>query len=268
MTAPERRRDASMDLINQIVRQPVDPDYARVAHGASPNRQGRRWLLALVAVLIGALFAVSAVRTTRTAPALEQERRELISRVRAAEQQQDTLRTRLGELDRETSRLRDDALGGDTDARRLQDQIGGLEPTVGTVAVRGPGILIVVDDAPGGTGEERVLDVDLQIMANGLWASGAEAIAINGHRLSSLTAIRSAGEAVTVDYRSLTRPYRVEAIGDPRTLPARFVESAAGAWWNELAQNRGMAYETRSVREMTLPADPGMVLRVARLGGG
>ena len=101
-------------------------------------------------------------------------------------------------------------------------------------------MLIVVDDSPAASSDarDRVLDLDLQMLANGLWQAGAEAVAINGHRLSGLTAIRSAGDAITVDYRSLTRPYRVEAIGDPRTLQARFVESPAGAWWNDLAQNR------------------------------
>ncbi|HTF39536.1 MAG TPA: DUF881 domain-containing protein, partial [Propionibacteriaceae bacterium] len=76
-------------------------------------------------------------------------------------------------------------------------------------------------------------------------------------------AIRSAGDAITVDYRSLTRPYRVEAIGDPRTLQARFVESSAGAWWNDLAQNRRMRYEISDVKQLDLAADPGMVLRHA-----
>ena len=88
-----------------------------------------------------------------------------------------------------------------------------------------------------------MLDIDLQILANGLWQAGAEAVAINGHRLSSLTAIRSAGDAITVDYRSLTRPYGSRRSATPRTLPARFAESGAGAWWNELAQNRQMRYE-------------------------
>ncbi len=128
--------------------------------------------------------------------------------------------------------------------------------------------MVVVDDAAGGadTGTDRVLDLDLQMLANGLWQAGAEAVAINGHRLSTLTAIRGAGQAITVDYRSLTRPYRVEAIGDPRTLPARFAESSGGTWWQELAQNRGMQFETSGADALTLPADAGMVLRYAERG--
>jgi uncharacterized protein YlxW (UPF0749 family) len=126
--------------------------------------------------------------------------------------------------------------------------------------------VITVDDAPGSDRDmrDRVLDLDLQILVNGLWQAGAEAVAVNGHRLSTLTAIRGAGEAITVDYRSLTRPYRIEAIGDPRTLPADFAQTSAGAWWNDLARNRGMTFSMSGVDELTLDADPGMVLRYAR----
>jgi uncharacterized protein YlxW (UPF0749 family) len=109
-----------------------------------------------------------------------------------------------------------------------------------------------------------VLDLDLQVMVNGLWQAGAEAIAINGHRLSTLTAIRGAGDAITVDYRSLTRPYRVEAIGDTRTLQARFAETRGGLWWTELAQNRGLRFEVAGADDLGLPADPGMALRYAQ----
>jgi uncharacterized protein YlxW (UPF0749 family) len=256
--------DASMDLLNQIIRQPVDPDYAlAAARGTDPARG--RWTLAVLALIIGVLFSVAALQTTRAAPALQSERTELISRVRTAEGDQDQLRGRVNLLTQEIAALRAAALGGDEAARTVETQINTLDPVVGYVAVAGPGVLIVVDDSPSAAADarDRVLDIDLQVLANGLWEAGAEAIAINGHRLSGLTAIRSAGDAITVDYRSLTRPYRVEAIGDPRTLQARFVESSAGAWWNDLAQNRRMRYEISDVKQLDLAADPGIVLRHA-----
>jgi uncharacterized protein YlxW (UPF0749 family) len=264
MPARNPAPDASMDLLNQIIRQPVDPDYAlAVARGTDPARG--RWTLAVLAMIIGALFAVAALQTTREAPALQSERTELISRVQAAEREQDQLRGRVNLLTQEIATLRAAALGGDEAARTMETQINTLDPVVGYVAVTGPGVLIVVDDSPSAAADarDRVLDIDLQVLANGLWEAGAEAISINGHRLSSLTAIRSAGDAITVDYRSLTRPYRVEAIGDPRTLQARFVESSAGAWWNDLAQNRRMRYEISDVKQLDLAADPGIVLRHA-----
>jgi uncharacterized protein YlxW (UPF0749 family) len=256
--------DASMDLLNQISRQPVDPDYA-LAAASGTDSSGGRWTLGLLAIIIGALFAVAALQTTRAAPALQSERSELISRVQTAEREQDQLRGRVTTLTQEIATLRAAALGDDDAARVVESRIDALDPVVGNVAVDGPGVLIVVDDSPSAAADarDRVLDIDLQVLANGLWEADAEAVAINGHRLSGLTAIRSAGDAITVDYRSLTRPYRVEAIGNPRTLQARFVESSAGAWWNDLAQNRRMRYEISDVKQLDLAADPGIVLRHA-----
>jgi uncharacterized protein YlxW (UPF0749 family) len=265
-TGSSRPVDASMDLLLQVIRQPVDPDYAAAAARGTPSSR-RHWLLALVAVVVGVMFAVAAVQTTRSAPALQFERAGLIDRVQEAERRQDALRDRATSLTAEISTLRAAALGGDATAQRLERELMMLGPQTGAVAVTGPGVVIVVDDAAGPADPEkvgdRVLDLDLQILATGLWRAGAEAVAINGHRLSARTAIRNAGDAITVDYRSLIRPYRVEAIGDPRTLPAGFAESPAGAWWHDLEQNRGLRYELGGSRDLTLAADPGLTLRWA-----
>ena len=53
-----------------------------------------------------------------------------------------------------------------------------------------------------------MLDRDLQVIVNGLWAAGAEAIAVNGQRLTACSAIRSAGEAILVDFRPLSAAVR------------------------------------------------------------
>jgi uncharacterized protein YlxW (UPF0749 family) len=269
-----RRVDASMDLLNQILHAPVDPDYAVVAARLTADvaseerrrRRGHHWWLALALVLAGTLFAVGALQTNRTRLVQASERTELISRIQAAEGEQDALRRQVEDLDGQIGRLRSTALGSDDASKALEAQIDGVGPAVGLAPVTGPGVVVVVDDAPstGDDGRDQVLDLDLQVLANGLWASGAEAVSINGHRLSALTAIRGAGDAITVDYRSLTRPYRVEAIGDPRTLQARLAESAAGAWWNDLAQNRGMTYQTSDASRLVLDSDPGISLRYAR----
>ena len=173
----------------------------------------------------------------------------------------DALRLEAAELTQTNRELTEAGAGLDP---ATQAELRRLEATSGARAVTGSGVTARVDDGEGG-GQAQVVAADLRQLVNQFWRSGAEAIAINGHRLSSRTAIRGAGDAITVDYRSLNRPYRVEAIGNPRTLPARWGESSGGAWWNELAQNRRMRYEVSSVDEITLDADPGMTLRYARV---
>ncbi|MGO1341870.1 MAG: DUF881 domain-containing protein, partial [Cellulosimicrobium funkei] len=66
---------------------------------------------------------------------------------------------------------------------------------------------------------------DLQRVVNALWAGGAEAVAINDQRLTGLSAIRSAGDAVLVDLQPLVGPYRVEAIGDPDAMRTSLLRS-------------------------------------------
>jgi len=258
-----------MDLLRQIVDETVDPGYAEAA-AAGRQQPSPRWRLAfaLVTLVVGAMVTISALQTSQFAPIVADERRELIDRIRQLEARQDQLRGDAAVLSAEIERLRAEALGGDAQAAELEERIEQLDAVVGGAPVTGPGLTVVVDDAPGDSADtrDRVLDLDLQILVNGMWQIGAEAVSVNGHRLSPLTSIRGAGEAITVDYRSLTRPYRVEAITDPETSQQNFVTSHAGLWWNELAKSRGMRYELSTVKEIRMNADPGIRLRHTELG--
>lgn len=258
------RLDASMDLLRQIREQPLDPDYAVVAaRGTPPSRM--RWMLAVTLIMVGMLFTLAAVQTTKAAPDISRERSDLIDRVKQAGQTQDGLNARISASSEEIRRLRSAGLGNDAKSQRLRDLINQLDPQVGQVPVTGPGIQIVADDSSSlDSAQGQVLDLDLQQLANGLWAAGAEAVAINGHRLTAMTAIRGAGDAITVDYRSLTRPYRVDAIGDPNTLQSAFAETSGGQWWNGLRQNLGMRFDVSSAPTLTLPGDPSLTLPHAK----
>ena len=109
-------------------------------------------------------------------------------------------------------------------------------PRSGRVPLKGPGFTLTLDDAPGSGADEesetaadeasqgRVIAKDLQFVTNALWESGAEAISINGKRLTSTSSIRFAGSAIIVDYRPLTRPYVITALGDPQRFPAAFAD--------------------------------------------
>lgn len=254
MNAP-RRVDESMDLLNDIVRQPIDPDYPEAGSGTSPRRSP---LVIAVLVVFGLMAGVSMASTLREAPQIQQERAELQARVQDAAARIDSLRAQAAELALENRQLTEAGAGLDPGA---QAELRRLETTTGARPVTGPGVVARADDGEGG-GQALVVDADLRQLVNQFWRSGAEAIAINGHRLSSRTAIRGAGDAITVDYRSLTRPYQVEAIGDPDRLLAEFPNSPGGKWWAYLQQNYQVAFELTRADELTLAADP--ELRVER----
>ena len=106
----------------------------------------------------------------------------------------------------------------------------------------------------GVTGDEaRVLDIDMQMVVNGLWQAGASAMAINGIRLTSVTAIRTAGEAILVDFRPLVPPYTIDAIG-PEDLAAEFERTPASEELAQLGIDYGIQSKVSLAKEITVPA--------------
>ncbi len=262
MTAPRpvRRVDESMDLLNGIIREPIDPDYYTVAPSDSAPR--RRLVVAVILLVFGLMAGTSLSSTLRAQPQVQQEREELQSRVEQAGQRVEELRAEAGELHRSNQELSAAGAGLDEETR---EELSRLESVSAAGAVTGPGVLVIVDDGDPDNKEARVVDADLRQLVNQLWRSGAEAIAVNGHRLSSRTAIRGAGDAITVDYRSLTRPYRIEAIGDADAMVNGFPGSPGGQWWAYLQQNYGVDFELTRASSLTLPADPGLLVERAEV---
>jgi hypothetical protein len=56
----------------------------------------------------------------------------------------------------------------------------------------------------------------------------------------------------------------VEAIGDPKTLHARLLETSAGPWWNALKQNQGMRYDVSNAERLRLSGVPNLTVRIGR----
>ena len=274
---PPRVRDAA-GLLDHITATSLDEDYAHAAarreaatgggDAGAPRRPRSAPLLAVLAVF-GLLLTTAAVQTARTASSQERSRESLVAQVQERRAELTRIRERLREDRRETARtVRSRAAAADA-AAELARRERRLGASAGTVAVTGPGVRITVDDRPDArTPRQVVLDEDLQRLVNGLWTAGAEAVSINGERLTGLSAVRGAGEAITVNFRSLRRPYVVQAIGDPDSLPARFIESAGGTWWLNLESVYQLRFDMSSEDSLTLPAVPPPSLRLARTGSG
>jgi uncharacterized protein YlxW (UPF0749 family) len=271
--AVERGADASVTLLATIVDSALDPGYAdaaqRRATSGSSSRARSVGVGALVALAVAGVIIGVSVRDVRstTVPQAREARDALAVRVEDRVVATDALERRWEQLRDEVAALTLAAEGA-TPTRSLQRQV-----QAGTIAVTGPGLVVAIDDADqrpaDGTGSDddadlgRVLDRDLQTVANGLWAAGAEAIAINGHRLTSTAAIRSAGEAILVDYRPLARPYVVEAIG-PDEMRERFQEGSAGLALRTVADTYGIRFSIDESDGLALDAGTDSPLRYAR----
>ncbi|HET7689564.1 MAG TPA: DUF881 domain-containing protein [Nocardioidaceae bacterium] len=260
-------------LLDYITAHSLDEDYAHVAQqralrgDSERGRPGRGAMAALA--LFGAIVAVAGVQTARTAGVEAQSHDNLVAQINSGKDVLDSSRERLALLESELARARSDNLEINVAEGREQANERRLGTVAGGLAVRGPGLRVVVDDAVGADEDaEYVLDKDIRNIVNGLWASGAEAIAVNGQRLTPLSAIDFAGSHITVDYETLAAPYTVLAIGDPNRMPSRFVESTTGTAWLNAQQTFGLRFQMDVDESITIPgvSPARLALRVATGG--
>ncbi len=265
------RPDASMSLLADLFSDSgLDPGYEaaaarRAASGDHRTRPGRATRLLAATLLLGLLGAVAVLQVRRGAPVAERQRGALITQIHQRTRETDGLQRQADALRGRTESLRRSALARSNagqEARRELDRVAGAAaaaPAYGTAAV------ITVDDAHGARApdEGRIYDQDLQRLVNGLWAAGATAVGVNGQRMTATTAIRSAGDAILVDYRPLSPPYTVTAIGGPG-LAQSFAGSAASRAFRTLKTTFGIRYDIRQEDGVRLPAAPALGLRYAR----
>lgn len=264
MPEPARKHQPK-GLLRGLVGEHLDPGYARAAQRRGGRPQDSRpqdsraeglWLLC-GALLVGVLLGVAANDAAARAPGAEQARRGLVEDVREARTRTDELSRRAAELAADRDVAQADALANDQRGRATLDELDRLEQQVSAVAVTGPGLRITiadtVDPQPGERGQ-TVLDRDLQLLVNGLWAAGAEAVALSGVRLHPRATIRQAGGAVLVDNRPVSQPYLLEAIGDPQDLHVRFVETDGYGRFATFTQVYGTRFDVEQVEALRLPA--------------
>jgi hypothetical protein len=184
----------------------------------------------------------------------------LVERVKAADRRVQVLEATV--LTAQDNMLNDEAaiLAGTSLGDQARSRLERLRIATGQTEVFGNGVTVTIDDAPldplvTDTPPGRVIDRDLQMIVNGLWQAGATDIAINGRRITPTSAIRAAGEAILVNYRPMSPPYVVSAIGpDADKLAGRFRDNAAGLLLEELEAKYGVIWELQRVGNITLPA--------------
>lgn len=235
-------------------------------------------MLVVVAVLIGALLAISALALRVPEPSATSVKTYLVSRIEAVRADAEAQTRLIDTVRREVDNAQAAALSRQSETL-LAAELSRLELAAGTVPVTGPGLVLTVDDAAAGVGlknpnvdplaattpdQGKVIARDLQIIVNGLWQAGAEAISVNGHRLTSRAAIRFAGAAILVDYRPLTRPYLITAIGDPGSLNADFAAGDGGSYLKSLEANYKIRGDIKERDSVVVPGEPALSLRMAK----
>ena len=132
-----------------------------------------------------------------------------------------------------------------------------LRRAAGLTALHGPGVVVTLRDRKGIKSKDAsqpipglVHDYDLSAVVNQLRAADAEAIAINGTRVGSQTAITVSGPALYVGGQRIGNPFKVEAIGDAAQMKKRLATSGIA---NEL-KNVGPYISVATSKNLRVPA--------------
>lgn len=228
---------------------------------ARPRRR-RRAVGAGVAAGLLAFLAVMTLRTRPPSPVLRAPRQYQLAAL-VDRQQADiaVLRRQLSSLRSEADRLRRAVLGTQAGRSSLEDALNRASQEAGLVAVRGPAVKVTLGDSTQATAPDVndlvIHSQDLQAVINALWRAGAEAIAVDGERVVSVSAVECVGNTLLLDGTVKSPPYDVVGIGSDQ---GRF---SADPLVKELAveaSTYGLVFDVTSVGSATAPAYNGQVV--------
>lgn len=263
-------------LLVDLAMNPLDAGYAAAADRRGPNPP-RRWYdrpaVVVGCLLIGFVLVLAYDQTHRSAPEAAKVHDSLVARVRTAQTQGTALAAQAQQLNSQLTTLRDRALSGGSLGRQLDRE----QLLAGQTAVTGPGIEVVLTDAPVSTASAQpgragstpigatntLSDRDVRSVVNQLWSDGAEAISVNGVRLTPTSAIRFAGQAVLVDFQPITSPYTIRAIGDENDLITGFAASDVASRYQTLAGAEGIGFRFSEQSTLDLAAGAAVTPRYA-----
>jgi len=195
--------------------EPALTGRQRLVNGLWPPRVTRAQLIvALLLFGLGFGLAVQVASNSESSSALRGARQEDLVRI-------------LDELDSRTQRLQDEKQGLEDQRTELENSSDRAEEArrqtaererqlgilAGTVAARGPGITMTIEDTKGTVQANMLLDAVQELRA-----AGAEAIQVNGVRVVAGTYLSDSEKSVSVDGNKISPPYRFKVIGKPQDL--------------------------------------------------
>ncbi|CPR06404.1 membrane associated protein [Mycobacterium bohemicum DSM 44277] len=240
-------------LLRALLSEHLDPGYAAAAAKRAAVAQAR-----------------SVAPGVRTAQQL------LVRNVRSTEAAATGLAQRRGALATRVDEVQRLALTDDAEGQRLLGRLDALSLAAASRPIIGPGLTVTVTDPGAGpnlsdVSKQRVngsrqiiLDRDLQLVVNSLWASGAEAVSVGGVRIGPDVTIRQAGGAILVDNTPTGSPYAILAVGPPNAMRDAFDRSAGLQRLRLLEVSYGVGVTVNVSDGLSLPAGSVRELKFAK----
>ena len=240
---------------------------------ASRVRDIPSWQLTLGAALLGLGFLIAA-QLASEGPRVRyttQERSPLVETATGLQTQQDGLKAQILDLRARIGAIEGSGQGSAALVSQLNDDLEEARIAAGLIPLTGTGIVLQLEDSlqpvvgEGSEGDYLVGSRDLRTVIDELWLAGAEAIGVNGERITPTSAIIDIGSSVLVNSAYLAPPYQITALG-PEDLYGRLAGSAGFVdFIRARAETYGIRLSFAEPASVDIPAFAGTVsLRYSR----
>ena len=271
-------------LLRALLSEHLDPGYAVAAEKRSPTATPKAararvfsWLWqALAAMLVATVFAAAVAQARSVEPGVRSAQQLLARSVRSTEDAAAMLSQRRSALSTRVDDVQRHALADNAEGQRLLTRLDALSLASASTPIIGPGLTVTVTD-PGASpnlsdvskqrvngSQQIILDRDLQLVVNSLWASGAEAISVGGVRIGPNVTIRQAGGAILVDNNPTGSPYTILAVGPPHSMRDVFDNSPGLQRLRLLEVSYGVGVSVNVSDRLSLPAGPVREVKFAK----
>ncbi len=182
------------------------------------------------------------------------------------EAEQAQLKKQISDLRARTTAEQEQLSQSESATTNLGKALAEQRALAGTVAVRGTGIEILLDDSTNRTllpSEDPdnyiVHEYQIRDIVNLLWGSGASAIAVNGERFVNSTSVYCVGSTILINDTRTSPPYHILAIGDTTRMQQALDDGNTLRDLKARVQAYGLVLKIVKTGTMTVPAFDGSI---------
>ncbi len=218
--------------------------------------------ISLMCLVLGVMIASAITSNSRRATGMVSSDPDQANRIAIVSQGAEKLKAEVAKLQKENQTLQTAVSEQSGQAKVINRSLQEVKQFAALTEVIGPGIAVTLRDVEESAGkidqplDQMVIhDIDVLKMVNELWNAGAEAISVNGNRVSVASNYRCVGTTILVDGVKIASPITIQAIGDKKTLNGAL--RMAGGLYYELRQTSPQMIDIVDVDSMKLAAFSG-----------
>jgi uncharacterized protein YlxW (UPF0749 family) len=217
--------------------------------------------LSLALFALGFLIAAQLAAEGPRVRYASQERSSLVETVLTLQAQQEVLKSRILALRHDIGVLEAEGPASDALLKSLNADLEEARIAAGLISLQGPGLVFRLEDSgqPGAVADSLVSAKDIRIVVEELWLAGAEAVSINGERVTVSTAVLDIGGSILVNSAYLAPPYEIAAIGAPGLYGRVQASNTFVDFVHARVEAHGLQLSVAELDDVVVPAFAGTV---------